>query len=179
MGRADNSLRGVLPGLCVWVCVCLIVNDLWTSTMRRHWPNMGLGATEWGKTCTINRIIQFRKVKNIAVNYIWHNKTKTGPLAYYGASWKLQENPDWFSLREIPRTDKINNRYHSDLVLFAFFKTQTSDTNVDSMVTLKEIKHISIWNECMFETRSWYYCSRPDTDTSPRSEERVLAAWDR
>jgi hypothetical protein len=44
MRRADHSFRGVLPVVCV--CVCLIVCDLETSTVRRPRPELGRWATE-------------------------------------------------------------------------------------------------------------------------------------
>jgi hypothetical protein len=47
--------------------------------MRRTWPEMGCGASEGVKTRTVNKIIQFHRAENIAVNYILHNKTKIGP----------------------------------------------------------------------------------------------------
>ena len=43
MRRSDPSFRGVLPGVCVrvYVCVCLLVCDLETATTRRPEAKLG------------------------------------------------------------------------------------------------------------------------------------------
>ena len=49
------------------------INNEATSARNGLWRHTGR------KICTINMIIKFHRVEDIAVNYILHSKTKIGP----------------------------------------------------------------------------------------------------